>query len=221
MNLSCSLCGRRVLSACLLVLLIVLLGKASFAQKVADSPYNNFSMGVNLGGAASQVDGDGCGGYRRFSPTGGIWVRLQLPKDWSASLQFRYMWKGSYATTGKGENQHLQYSLSLHYLELPLLAEYSFLRHWRVGLGLSAAYLMASQEKNAYGEIPLEGVRKPSPFELAAHATGAYVFNARWAVQAGFSYSALPFRGKMNDVTSPVRSGQYNRAITLMVSYSL
>lgn len=208
-----------LLLSCVLLLWTLLGSSAIRAQKLAPNPYDNFAMGLCLGGAASQVDGDGHGGYRRFSPTGGLWVRLKLPKHWSASLKFRYMWKGSYATSGKGEHQHLDYSLSLHYLELPLLAEYTFKRRWRLGLGLSAAYLMYAKERNAYGDFLLEGDRKPSAFELAGQASAAYLINAHWAVEAGFSYSALPFRGRLNDVTSPVHSGQYNRVITLSVAY--
>ena len=79
----------------------------------------NFNAGLTLGIAATQVDGDGYGGFDKAGPIGGIWVSRNFHRNWFGRMELRYTQKGSYAKTSTETSSF--YRMRLHYFEVPLL----------------------------------------------------------------------------------------------------
>ena len=59
----------------------------------------NFDAGFIGGLVATQVDGDGYGGYDKAGPIVGLWVGHRISHSYYSRVEFRYIQKGSYAKT--------------------------------------------------------------------------------------------------------------------------
>lgn len=190
---------------------------ALWAQKEEREPHL-FQGGLVAGGVGAQVDGDTHSGYHRFAGLGGFWVARPLGAKFCVRFEFRYIGKGSLANRGTGAERRQIYSLSLHYLELPVLVEYNVWRKWHVALGISGGYLLAAAESNEYGNLLVGGRKSFKPYEWAGHGRVMYPINNHFTATLGASYSLLPIRGKVN-ITSIARA-QYNNLVTLSIDYA-
>lgn len=188
------------------------------AQEEDGTPRRAFLGGLIAGAVGSQVDGDQHSGYHRFAPMGGFWVTRPFGQQYALRFEFRYIGKGSLANEGKGAERKKIYSLSLHYLELPILFEYHFLKRWSVSLGMSAGYLLSAKEENQYGNLLRGGRKKFREYEWAGHLRIAFQLTTKCFVTFGGSYSLLPIRGKMEGLKG--RNGQFNNLLTLSLDYA-
>lgn len=73
----------------------------------------------------SQVDGDTWKGYHKVGYLAGAFVRLELSPRSSFQLEMEYIQKGSRHNVDSANYYDQSYLLRLHYLELPLLYQYS------------------------------------------------------------------------------------------------
>jgi hypothetical protein len=113
----------------------------------------NFRSGLRLGLNASQVDGDHMGGYRKAGPVAGLYVNYPFSKKWAGQFEMLYSQKGSKrqfsVTTGGGPGDWNK--LTLHYVEVPVLVEYTMNKKLKVQAGLGAAYLFGAQLEDLLG----------------------------------------------------------------------
>lgn len=205
----------------LLLVLLLLLPFQGFGQDDVPVVGRRFGGGLLGGLSATQVDGDGCGGYKNLGGVGGIWVQRQLADSWGLRVEIKYVGKGSRSTIkDEAGGRITNYAFTLHYLELPIFAQWLFTDRFSLDLGLGAGYLLAWQERNAYGS--LKGIRTdPKRYEITAQAGLEWRFHKHFGVRLGFSYSILPIRGKPDGVVSRIRRGQYNNALTLVLQYEI
>ncbi len=196
----------------LLPLLLLFLAPSLWAQDYA------FQGGLVVGGVGAQVDGDRHSGYHRFAGLGGFWVARPFGTKLRLRFEFRYIGKGSLANEGQGAARRQIYSLSLHYLELPVVLEYRVWQRWYVGLGLGGGYLLSASESNQYGNLLVGGRKSFNSYEWAGHARVSYRFNDHLTGTMGAAYSLLPIRGRI-DIASIVRA-QYNNLVTLSLDYT-
>lgn len=180
-----------------------------------------FRGGVAVGINASQVDGDGYGGYKKPNAVAGVWVAQPIGDHFAWRLDIRYIGKGSVEYGKIAGVRHRLYEMHLHYLELPLSVSYQFWNRWSVGAGLSVAYLMFSSERNAYGVIQPRGALAFKRYDIAAQAVAAFRIARHWSLRAEASFTFVPIRSKPHDVISPRRNGQVNRLIQLCVEYDI
>ena len=183
-----------------------------YRQRMAEGEgdkWHRFGGGVSLGVAASQVDGDGNAGYHKPSPTFGIWVDRQMTARLFLRMDLRYMGKGSWHNSKINGGSQRDYTISLHYLELPLTAEYYVIPRLSIAAGVGFGYLMGASESNRYGELPLNSARQFR--RISPH------FTAR----GGGTYSILPIRGQLADPLGYIRHGQYNNLLYLVIEYEI
>lgn len=210
-----------------LVALLLALASSFFvasAQDDAPPVGHRFGGGVIGGANFSQVDGDGYGGYNALGGIAGVWLSRQIGRsDWGFRVEIRYVGKGSRSVGLFGGKQGVRatnYSFTLHYLELPIYAEYVFLERFVANIGLSAGYLLGWSERNTYGDIDKATRLSPKRWELAGHIALAWHFQSRWAVRGGFAYSILPIRGAP-DIPMGQKRGQYNNMLYLLLEYEI
>jgi hypothetical protein len=128
----------------LLFLLITLPG-GLFSQR--------FNGGVLAGGVVSQVDGDGYGGYTKFGYMGGALVSLRVSPHSSFQMELEYIQKGS-RINADSLNYGNTYLMRFHYLEVPLLYQYTFARRFSVEAGPAMDVLLGSLEESNGMESP-------------------------------------------------------------------
>lgn len=198
----------------LLFLLLTFLPILAISQK--------FSGGILGGMAATQVDGDGLGGYHRVGAVAGVWVSRSFSRTISVRTELKCIQKGSYRnfTEGSGETTG-EYSLRLNYTEMPFLIEYHFRDDIIPFGGLSFGYLWKSIEKNNGYENPIEDDTRFRKAELSAQLGVEYVLNRNFSFCATFSYSLLPVRRHTGDIYYfwDFDFGQYNNVLQLYLRY--
>lgn len=133
-----------------------------------------FRSGLRLGLNASQIDGDHMGGYRKAGPVAGLYVAYPFSKKWAGQFEMLYSQKGSKrqfsVMTGGGPGDWNK--LTLHYLEVPVMMEYTLSEKVRLYGGLGGAYLFGAQLEDLLGlEADADFFDK---YELSATAGATY-----------------------------------------------
>lgn len=216
--------ANRVAKALTVVGLLLANALHATAQEDVPPVGHRFGGGVIGGVNISQVDGDGYGGYKALGGIGGLWLSRQFGQsDWGLRIELRYIGKGSRSVGvfgGKEGVRTTSYAFTLHYLELPIYAEYVFLKQFAAYIGIGASYLLAWRERNAYGEFDKSTRLAPRGYEISVQVALAWCFHRHWGVRGGFSYSVVPIRG-MPDRLMGQRRGQYNNILYVALQYEI
>jgi hypothetical protein len=203
----------------LLLLLFVSIPFAGLAQM--------FNGGVLAGGVVSQVDGDSWEGYHKFGFLAGGYVSLRVSPHSSFQMEMEYIQKGSRKNQDLENNDFNSYLLRLHYLEIPILYQYTFARRLSAEIGPAADILLGSYEEayDANGQkgtnlVPLRTFTLSGIIGIAGYITNHLKANFR------FNYSLLSIR----DATSPYPEGyrkilfewgQYNNVLSVSLCWDL
>lgn len=179
-----------------------------------------FDFYALAGPTVNQIDGDRIGGFDKMGAVAGVGVARSLSPQWQALMELEYMSKGAASYV---ESSGATYKTALHYIQLPLLAEYKIAQRVYIESGLSFGFLLSYQfyEDN---EPSSSEPFKPLKFELGWLLGGSYAIDENWKINLRFSYSIV----HMNEITEtgyyrpniwkhPL--GKYNRSLALAVQY--
>ncbi|MDR1006491.1 MAG: PorT family protein [Bacteroidales bacterium] len=114
------------------------------------------SSGINL----SQVEGDEVSGFYHLGFTGGIGVMMPLQPSkltgrWRASMELLYSRRGAYEKKGVGVKAPFGYSLTLQYVDIPVMIHYKDPKlDLMFGLGLQYGRLFKVNEQWRLPESP-------------------------------------------------------------------
>lgn len=135
---------------CLLVLLFSFFATREGASQEID-------LGLVAGMCFAQIDGDNLAGYNNLGPYGGLKGTVALKDEWGLETQINYILKGT-----RTRADHFGfYNVNLHYLEFPVLINYSWDGIWEdlweeLGIvlsgGVSPNYLIHGIEDRGFGK---------------------------------------------------------------------
>ena len=120
----------------------------------------SFEGGVMAGAIASQINGDGYGGYHQIGWTGGVFGRIPTEGPSSWQLELKYSLFGAHSSVDEIDNGWAPMDIRLHYIELPIMYRYNLgelLINGRsfdfitMEIGLSADFL-AKNLQSAYND---------------------------------------------------------------------
>jgi hypothetical protein len=96
---------------------------AGFAQEKEKSDLSRFYGGVRVGFTASQISGDDLSGFHKVGAAAGLFVNHSVIESGRLKLQLEldFMMKGSHSYTPKNVIADNFYSLTLGYVEVPLM----------------------------------------------------------------------------------------------------
>ncbi|MDD2548610.1 MAG: porin family protein [Bacteroidales bacterium] len=182
----------------------------------------DFKGGLLAGMSATQVDGDGYGGYKQAGLTAGVWVSLPISNTYSIRTELKFLQKGSHSQT-KDELGAVTdfYKLRLNYIALPFLLEYHFNEKFVPFVGIDFGYLWKAYESNMEGSFPEEDIAKFRKVEISASGGVEYLINSRFSFCASFSYSAFPVRRHRGDITYRLNRGQFNNVLQFYLRYHM
>jgi hypothetical protein len=171
-------------------LLFVLLPLASLSQE--------FNGGIIAGGVISQVDGDTYDGYHKFGYLAGAFVNLRISPHSAFQLEMEYIQKGSRKNADLEKEDYKSYLLRLHYLEIPVLYQYTFARRLVAEIGPAADVLLGSYEEKdgyevPYNTVPLRRVTLSGILGVSSYLT----HHLRAGIR--FNYSLLSIRVQQPD----------------------
>jgi len=190
-------------------ILFLILPLTGFSQK--------FNGGILLGGDISQVDGDNYGGYTKFGFLGGGLVSLRVSRHSSFQMEIEYIQKGSRINADTLTNLGTTYLMRFHYLEVPLLYQYTFAKRLSIEAGPAMDVLLGSLEESdgieSPGTIPLRPVTLAGIFGFSGFITKHLKANIR------FNYSLLSIRKTAETYPSSYRyilfqKGQFNNVLS-------
>jgi Outer membrane protein beta-barrel domain len=179
------------------------------------------------GFVASQVDGDSYSGYNKAGLQGGVFVRTSFTKVFGAQLEIHYTGKGARKPVSSEDPE--VYKVSLHYIDVPVLASIGIKQVAAVELGLVPGYLFAKSGEDSGGKLPDEYLVSYKNFDLATLVGIRFNITEKLGVNFRYQYSLVSIRdgdsgaayyawpGKLfSDGT-----GDYNNYLTLGIYWSL
>jgi hypothetical protein len=183
------------------------------------SAQQTFRSGLRLGLNAAQVDGDNMGGYRKAGPVAGLYVSYPFSEKWAGQFEMLYSQKGSkrqFSDMGGGPGDWNM--LRLHYIEVPVMMEYTFNEKVRVQGGLGAAYLFGAQLEDLLGlEADADFFDR---YEFSATLGGTYALGERLSLFARHTNSIFSIWKKDQPVLGNYRRfGFYSRVASFGIYY--
>lgn len=196
----------------LFIFLLLFVPIVTFAQK--------FNGGVIAGGLVSQVDGDTWVGYHKFGFLAGGFVTLRLSPHSAFQMEMEYIQKGMRQNADSITNTGNTYLARIHYLEIPLLYQFTFAKRVQAEIGPAADILLGTYDEVngievSYLTVPYRAVTLTGIVGISCYITDH--------LKAGFrlNYSLISTR---TDVTEGSRKilfeyGQYNNVLSLSLSW--
>lgn len=107
----------------LLVICTLAIALGAMAQEKEKSELSRFYGGVRAGFTASQISGDDLSGFHKLGAAAGLFVNHAVNPSGSLKLQLEldFVMKGSHSYTPKNQIADNFYSLTLGYVEMPLM----------------------------------------------------------------------------------------------------
>jgi opacity protein-like surface antigen len=193
----------------LLFLIFIIAPTALFSQQ--------FEGGFFGGLSASQVDGDRFSGYNKVGITAGAYFTRKINRKVNWKTEIRYIQKGAYEKST--EINPTFFKTSLHYAEIPMLAQYFYNNKIYLEAGLVPEILLASKEENEDGIIPADQSKPFHRFTLEASAGAGYFLTNNIAAGFRYTYSVLTARDHASGQTYMFNRGQYNNVLSFTIYY--
>ena len=181
-----------------LITLFIFITCGAFAQSIRG--------GLILGINAAQVDGDNLGGFNKPGLNTGITAQMPFPKyNLLLRMDLLFSQKGSAPYLFSDPNDQTAtavtpYSLTLNYLEVPVVLDYIYKKRYGIGFGMSIGKLMGGSDVfNGYESSITIGPYATSsgiltgsyqPWDANAILDGLYAFKGdHWMVNLRWMYS--------------------------------
>jgi hypothetical protein len=180
-----------------------------------------FNGGLIVGGVVSQVDGDTYEGYHKFGYLAGALVSLKVSPRSSFQMEIEYIQKGS-RRNGDSASPNT-YLLRLHYIEIPLLYQYHFLKNFSAEIGPAFDISIGSYEEA--DKLEVQNTVKLRAVTLGGILGINYNIVSRLILNFRFGYSLISIRNLNGEVTPPgyrhilFETGQYNNLMSLSLIY--
>lgn len=182
-----------------------------------------FNGGVFLGGDVSQVDGDNNEGFHKFGYLAGAFVSLRVSPHSSFQLELGYIQKGS-RIADTLSNAGNTYLMRFHYLEVPLLYQYTFAKRFSCETGPAMDVLLGSLEESngieTQSSVPLRPVTLAGIIGVSGFISKHLQANLR------FNYSLLSIRDISGMKIIPYtyrhilfETGQYNNVLSFSLRW--
>lgn len=145
-----------------------------------------FQGGIIAGMSASQIDGDGLGGYHKIGMAADVFTKLKLNDKFGIISGVGYVNKGAMSSI------KYNYSVvSLHYVEVPLWAEFDLMKKFSFTTGFNIAYLFRGYQKLASSTLDEKDLGLLR-MEYSVYFSVNYKFNSKWKLILANNYSLLP-----------------------------
>ena len=152
----------------------------------------SFHGGILLGFTASQVDGDSYAGFNKPGLQGGVYVVAPLTSYLDARLEIKYTGRG--ARNPAGEDNTGSYKLSLHYIDIPVLAALKIKDLASVEVGLIPGYLFAAGGEDDAGKLPRGYLVAFRKFDLGTLIGANVKLAPKVSLNVRYSYSIFSIR---------------------------
>ena len=205
----------------LAIVLVLSMAATAIAQR---GTARNFTYTLKGGVNLCQIDGDGNGSFNHIGWNFGVNTSFPFSQD---NIQLRMLVE--IGVTNKGSYvEGIDRSVSLTYIEVPLLVTYNFGNHsgsaFRIGAGVAPA-ILGKADVNDHGEVnslQQGNFRRMDILPLCLDLQ--YRFNAHIGIEVRYYNSLLPITDQNASGTYRIfrdNKGSFNRLVTAGLSYRL
>lgn len=174
-----------------------------------------FDGGIYAGINTSQITGDDLAGYDKLSAAFGGFARRSFNERWAMTMELGYLGKGSRKNISPRDSVPTFYLLRLHYIEVPLMVQYTWKEQLTLEAGPSVGVLFKWYEEDTFGELsgPYSSRQQFKPLDFSFALGVMWWFNERWAISVRNANTMFPVRD--HDLKSSYRlnQGQYSSSI--------
>lgn len=187
----------------------------------------SFKGGILLGFTASQVDGDSYSGYDKLGFQGGVYISNEILPYMAARFEIKYTSRG--ARNPASEDNTGSYLLTLHYIDLPVIAAFKVKNYGSADIGLVPGYMFAAGGEDDAGKLPKDYLVDFHKFDLGLLLGLSIRLTQKASVSLRYSYSIFSIR----DIESAGAyyswfgkifghsRGDFNNYLSMGISYSL
>ncbi len=180
----------------------------------------SFNAGMQGGMSATQVTGDGLGGFDKPGLFAGFMVNYPISDRADIQLEMNFIQKGSRGNAKPTAGNYDSYLLRLNYVELPLMVRFELKKPLRIELGLQFAYLINAREFDLYGEVsPDPSIPYFHDLDFSGFGGLNYQIKDHWAISLRYAYSIIAIRPKPTTVTYRYDGGLFNEVLCTSVQY--
>jgi len=183
---------------------------------------SDFNFGFQLGLNGSQVTGDQLAGFHKAGLFGGLFVNHKAGRLGNIQLEMNFTQKGSRKNAKPDEGIYDSYLMRLNYVAVPLLYRFKIKKTLDIDVGLEAAYLISSRERDINGWVePDLSVPYFKDFDFSIFAGIGVEINEHLLFVFRYSYSIVPIRPRPpgNYYYGYWDAGQYNEVLTGTLQY--
>lgn len=183
----------------------------------------SFNAGVTAGISASQINGDGYGGFHKPGIILGGFTNTTLSDKWSAQFDMYFIAKGSHKIPRPDKGDITRFYAHINYTEISLAAQYKY-KILLLEFGPYLSTFMSYKMKNENGAV---FINKTTPFnrlELGGFLGVSYQINERFSFNIRSTTSITPSRNAIskdsgNWYYNLFRYGWYNVTINNALRY--
>jgi opacity protein-like surface antigen len=206
-------------------IILILLTVVYYTSFFSPVQAQRFHGGVLAGITASQVDGDSYAGFNKIGFQGGVFVNTLFTDYFGAQLEIKYAGKGAQKSTSSEDPE--VYKLALHYLDLPVMINYTLKKKVVFDLGIVPGYLFSKSGEDSGGPIPDDYMVDFKKMDLAWLMGVNYKINKNLLVNIRYSYSLISIRDYENTSSNygwignlfGYNTGDYNNYLSLGLYY--
>ncbi|MGY6562326.1 MAG: porin family protein [Luteibaculaceae bacterium] len=195
--------NKRIYSFSVFLLFLLVTAEPILAQR------NEFRLGFNLGGVASQVRGDNSSGFNQIGLHVGAFVDYEIDRDFFFEVGLNFIQKGSRDNQLDNAVAISDYNLRLNYIEAPFMLRYHFLEKLYLSGGLTVGALIGYSEIN--NNIQVNDPRDFARIEFGYLGTVGYKLSEKVMLQIGYHGSI----NKVRERDAPQMLQQRNQVVSL------
>jgi len=199
-----------------------------FLTLVQMASAQRFQGGMLAGFNASQVEGTlingvNVNGYHKPGILAGFFVQTDFAPAIFGGMEIKYSQKGARKKIDEKNPDPQKYVMRLGYVDVPFYAGFRTSDRSSIIAGVSAGYLMHSEERSNYGEIPQNDRIPFNSFDLQPFFGFQFDMLDQVKLDLRFALSVLPIREQSgeNPTNYYWHNNQFNNVISLAGYYYL
>jgi len=197
---------------CFILTLFLLIGVRVSAQQ--------FRAGASFGVNASQIGGDGYGGFDKAGITAGLFSNTRVNEKFDFQFEINFSEKGSRKNARPDKNDNDFFLLRMQYIEIPVMLQYHKNR-FTYEAGLSYSRLLSSYLEDENGTFEIEPQLNQFNDDDFAFLLGVnFSFTDNLIMNWRFNTSIIPFRKYDSGSNAlPFDDGMYHHYIGFTLKY--
>lgn len=180
---------------------------------------DGFKAGASFGVIASQVAGDGYGGFDKAGLFGGLFVNTYTSEKVSWQMEINYAQKGARRNPKTSEGDHEFFLMRLNYIDVPLMVKVDYKSFTFEG-GLYYGRLLNYHLENEDGEFSLaKGSKDFKEYEIGALFGITFHFTEQLLMNWRFNNSIREIREYDSGSSYMLNTGYFNTYLSFSLRY--